>query len=268
MEQVGAGETADALRRAAEINPLFALAHGEAPAPGDGWRSAAGLVDPADPAATDLVGAVDGWLGGAEPRVVASLAVLGYSARLLAPALAVLLRDGLLLDMRPERVWWRFETGRGFTLRLTPPAGWRPADPEGWCRQVVAGHLEPVIAAVRRVAPVAEGLLWGNAASSLAGTLRTLALASVAPLATCRDTGRAMLAYGPLRGTGTLVEHSGQLFFVRRSCCLYYRLPGGGLCGDCALVEPAERQRQWAHATAHAESPDGGAVLPSPPEVP
>ena len=23
--------------------------------------------------------------------------------------------------------------------------------------------------------------------------------------------------------------------FTRRTCCLYYRLPGGGLCGDCVL---------------------------------
>jgi ferric iron reductase protein FhuF len=23
--------------------------------------------------------------------------------------------------------------------------------------------------------------------------------------------------------------------FLRNSCCLYYRLPDGGLCGDCVL---------------------------------
>ncbi|MEU7551440.1 (2Fe-2S)-binding protein [Streptomyces sp. NPDC044571] len=23
--------------------------------------------------------------------------------------------------------------------------------------------------------------------------------------------------------------------FVRRSCCLYYKVPGGGFCGDCVL---------------------------------
>ncbi|MGH3410268.1 MAG: (2Fe-2S)-binding protein [Streptosporangiaceae bacterium] len=28
------------------------------------------------------------------------------------------------------------------------------------------------------------------------------------------------------------------LGFRRHSCCLYYRLPGGGLCGDCALAAP------------------------------
>jgi len=23
---------------------------------------------------------------------------------------------------------------------------------------------------------------------------------------------------------------------VRASCCLFYRIPGGGLCGDCVLA--------------------------------
>jgi ferric iron reductase protein FhuF len=26
--------------------------------------------------------------------------------------------------------------------------------------------------------------------------------------------------------------------FRRQSCCLYYRLPGGGLCGDCCFQRP------------------------------
>ena len=29
------------------------------------------------------------------------------------------------------------------------------------------------------------------------------------------------------------------LSFRRRSCCLYYRLPGGALCGDCGLARPS-----------------------------
>ena len=37
-------------------------------------------------------------------------------------------------------------------------------------------------------------------------------------------------------------------FFVRRSCCLYYRLPAGGKCGDCALIDPETRREQWTQA--------------------
>lgn len=37
-------------------------------------------------------------------------------------------------------------------------------------------------------------------------------------------------------GTGTFLHEEGLgVAFVRRSCCLYYQVPGGGLCGDCVL---------------------------------
>ncbi|MFD7559857.1 (2Fe-2S)-binding protein, partial [Streptomyces sp. NPDC059835] len=41
---------------------------------------------------------------------------------------------------------------------------------------------------------------------------------------------------GALAGTGTFIHEEGLgVAFVRRSCCLYYKVPGGGLCGDCVL---------------------------------
>jgi ferric iron reductase protein FhuF len=42
----------------------------------------------------------------------------------------------------------------------------------------------------------------------------------------------ALLGSGPLAGTGRRREDGS---FVRRSCCLFYRLPGAGTCGDCIL---------------------------------
>ncbi|MEC4021033.1 (2Fe-2S)-binding protein, partial [Streptomyces sp. H27-D2] len=38
-----------------------------------------------------------------------------------------------------------------------------------------------------------------------------------------------------LRDTGNW-RAAGERDFVRRSCCLYYRVPGGGMCGDCVLL--------------------------------
>ncbi|MEU4231576.1 (2Fe-2S)-binding protein [Nonomuraea sp. NPDC026600] len=40
----------------------------------------------------------------------------------------------------------------------------------------------------------------------------------------------------------------GHPFFVRRSCCLYYRLPSGGECSDCAF--PASRSRMTSSTAA------------------
>ena len=84
-----------------------------------------------------------------------------------------------------------------------------------------------------RFVPVAAGLLWGNVASGLTGALA--ALVGSVPLAECHEAGLVLLDHGPLRGSGQLDVRAGRLRFRRRSCCLFYRLPGGGTCGDCPL---------------------------------
>jgi hypothetical protein len=43
----------------------------------------------------------------------------------------------------------------------------------------------------------------------------------------------AVVELPPLRGAGRFARPG---LFIRRSCCLYYRIPGGGLCGDCVLA--------------------------------
>ncbi|MBC7271137.1 MAG: (2Fe-2S)-binding protein, partial [Streptomyces sp.] len=84
---------------------------------------------------------------------------------------------------------------------------------------------------------------WGNAASALTGAARQLdrwARAEGRPDVAARSGAltRRLLADPRLTGTGTLTGTA----FRRRSCCLYYRLPGGGLCGDCCFTRaPAAR---------------------------
>jgi hypothetical protein len=57
-----------------------------------------------------------------------------------------------------------------------------------------------------------------------------------------------VLARPPLAGTGVLIRPDparARRFLVRRNCCLYYRIPGGGTCGDCVLTAEADRLRAW-----------------------
>jgi ferric iron reductase protein FhuF len=236
---------AAAIARAGAGNPLLGMGTGPA-------TPARTLCDPHDTGPAErLVDAVAGWLGHPERRVCASLVVLGYAARLVGPTLAVLLRDGILLDARPSRVHYAYAPQRGFVLTLPDlaagqvatlpdPVGWH-VEPgtrtRAWCTTVIDAHLRPVVHAVRAVVPVAAGLLWGNVASGITGALR--ALQEVVPLADCHRRGLAILDHGPLRGTGSLTVHNGQLAFRRRSCCLYYRIEGGGTCGDCPLSATA-----------------------------
>jgi iron complex transport system ATP-binding protein len=162
--------------------------------------------------------------------VAASLLFQGIAGRLWSPVLASAVEHGVLPDLEPARTYWR-AASPGPVMLGAPGAAGLGADPAAVHRVVVERHLRPLVAAVRAVTPVAEGLLWGNAASALTGALAVLAGARPASAAPGRRLVEELLGAPPLRGTGTL----GARGFRRRSCCLYYRVPGGGLCGDCAL---------------------------------
>ncbi len=220
-----------ALARTGEINELLTFAPPGPDTPWSATRFAA--VTPT------LIDGIAGWLRIRERRVAASLVVLGYAARLVGPPVAVLLCEGLLVDTRPAAIRFGFVPGRGFRLALDPARG--VAGPAGalaarWRRDVLDGHLTAVIAAVRADTPVAPALLWGNVASGMLGALAMLVRVGAAAPERCLDFATVALSGGPLSGTGEAGLSDGRLTFRRRSCCLYYRLPGGGYCGDCCFT--------------------------------
>ena len=108
----------------------------------------------------------------------------------------------------------------------------------------VAESMEPVVEALRAITPVARGLLWGNAASSMAGALRTISRSGIAT--DCVALGEELFADPPLKGAGEFVPFPGEVVFRRRSCCLYYRLPAGLKCFSCPLIDDEDRRRRVA----------------------
>jgi ferric iron reductase protein FhuF len=102
---------------------------------------------------------------------------------------------------------------------------------------VVAGVAGRVALALTRAGRVAPGLLRGNTAAALAGAVRALGSARPGARAAAEAVARDLLNRSSLAGTGGYqgVDAAGLGVFRRTTCCLYYRLPGGGLCGDCAL---------------------------------
>lgn len=218
------GVVAAALDDVAGIGPFFALAVG---GPGDGWHP---VADTYARGAADLVAATAGRYGTAELRIGASLVQFGHASRLWSPVLACALLHGVVPDLAGLQ-----RADDGPALRLPAPAGWpAPAAdrlPEVLYDAVVTRHLEPLAAGLR--VKVAAGLLHGNAAAALVGAaaaLRAARPAQAEPLTRLTD---ALLRTGRLAGTG-LFTGPGPAF-RRRSCCLYYRVPGGGTCGDCSL---------------------------------
>ncbi|MFG2292195.1 (2Fe-2S)-binding protein [Streptomyces sp. NPDC048603] len=220
-----------ALDRLADVGGFFAVRSGEEPA-GGGFAPLAGLYA-GGPALEAYVAEVGRRMGGADHRVAASTLQFGLAARLWSIGLGAYVLTGRVPDLAPDRVWWRLPAGQSVELWLPEP-GARPGAALG---ETVLAHLAGLQETVRRRYGVSPHTLRGNSASGLVGALRELAgrVPGAGPVAA--PVVAALLdEAGPLAGTGRFVYEEGLgAAFVRRSCCLYYRAPGGGLCGDCVL---------------------------------
>ncbi|WP_437073753.1 (2Fe-2S)-binding protein [Streptomyces sp. enrichment culture] len=193
--------------------------------------------DPEDPLGF-RVRKVAAALRAPEPRVAASVAHLGLAARLWSIALGCAARCGRLPDLDPRRVHWDPDGGAPDDLWLAGVDS-GPADAAALGEAVLGAHLQPLAAALRARYRLAPGLLRGNAASALAGAAREIVRwAGAAGRPETGERARALaadlLGHPSLTGAGTL----GGTAFRRRSCCLYYRVPGGGVCGDCCFTSP------------------------------
>lgn len=169
-----------------------------------------------------------------EARVAASVAHQGLAARLWSVALGCAALHGAVPDLAPDAVRWDPEGSAPDDLHL-PEVRPLPGDAATVAAVVLHGHLEPLSAALRARHRVAPALLRGNAASALAAAAREITR-HARPEAAARAArlARELLALPGLSGAGTPTATG----FRRRSCCLYYRVPGGGVCGDCCFVRP------------------------------
>ncbi|MCV7383582.1 ATP-binding cassette domain-containing protein [Mycolicibacter longobardus] len=222
-----------ALAELADVSSYFAVSTGTVE--GGGWRPVAELY-------TDralLAGAVDRVqerIGTPDFRVAASTFFLGFAARLWSIGLGGLAEHGLLLDLGPDELWYS-ETG----LHLSNPIAWQGPDLQSRLADLVMSrHLTPLAAAVRRLGPISEKLLYGNAASAVLGAARALHHHRGAPLGgePCWDLARTVCTDERL--TDAVRFNESDTDYRRTTCCLFYRTPGGGLCGDCALTEKPE----------------------------
>lgn len=159
-------------------------------------------------------------------RIAASLVHLGHATRLWSPVLACAIGHGVVPDLDALH-----RADHGAQLRLPRPVG-VPADSAGALyRVVVSEHMRPLAAGLR--VKLAPALLAGNIASALVGAARALLTARPDLRRAIVETTRDLLDTGVLAGSGVITGP--RLDFRRNSCCLFYRLPEGSLCGDCVL---------------------------------
>ncbi|MEU9207386.1 (2Fe-2S)-binding protein [Streptomyces sp. NPDC048415] len=169
-----------------------------------------------------------------ESRIAVSVAQQALAARLWSIALGAAALYGQLPDLDPRLLRWDPDGSTPDDLWLSEVRALPVTDLDEVVR---AGHLAPLAAALRSRYRVSPGLLWGNAGSALAGAVRGLDRWAAANGRTdvserTRALAAGLLAHPDL--AGTLAPRT----LRRRSCCLYYRLPGGGLCGDCCFDRP------------------------------
>ncbi len=261
-------DAAEALAAAAGCGPYFAL---EPWAEAAGWRQASLLVS--DPALlADRVTharAVIAGRAGIVPaevaeRVAASIVFLGLASRLVSPSLGAAVLGGVVPNLTLDNLWWRPVDGGPVPLAAGPVTGREIGDAavgrhlddaavllSERCVQDMADPVAGAFQALFRLSPL---VLRGNIASALAGAAGMLARSFPDRAETAGQLTARILALGPLRGTGELVQPDAsqpRRFLVRRSCCLYYRVPGGGTCGDCVLIPEHIRRQQWQAALRH-----------------
>jgi ferric iron reductase protein FhuF len=169
-----------------------------------------------------------------DPRAAASLAHLGLTSRLTSPVLGGVLLAEVLLEPSADDLWWRNVLGPvplaqpGLTARRIDPA-----DAETVAVALTTGPAAALIEAFAAFG-VSRQVLWGNLASAAAGALSMLRQIAPGGPAAVQAFGAALFACPELTEAGRY-EPAG---FRRNSCCLYYRVPHGGLCGDCVLRRP------------------------------
>ena len=233
------GEDDAALDLAAGVGPFFVL---DRWAPGAGWRPLSELVESPD-VLVERVSAAREMLAERsrvtvdeiEERATASIVFLGLAARLVSPAFACAALADRVPDLRFDGLWWKPVVGGPWPMARSSsdsgaPAGDLAADLDA---KVLRPIVAPVLEAFGRTFAVSSQVLWGNVASSLAGALTMLRTARPDRADVATQIVGQLLEHGTLAGTGDL-DPAG-LSFVRRSCCLFYRVPGAGICGDCVL---------------------------------
>jgi ABC-type cobalamin/Fe3+-siderophores transport system ATPase subunit len=221
-----------ALADIGDVSSYFALGTG---ALNDGWRPVSALYRDPTPLA-DIVGRIQARMEVTEHRVAASTFFLGFAARLWSIGVGTAVGHGMVVDLPPERLLFR-ETDGQIALHLEHPEAQRRDDLAAALADVVIDrHLTPLSVALRRLNPISERLLQGNSASALLGAARVF------------DSNRGTtsgweFARGVCAARLSAAVCFGDTDYRRTSCCLYYRTPHGGLCGDCALDRVPERNK-------------------------
>ena len=230
--------------RLAELGEFFAL-----PEPnGSGWLPFPRLFE--DAVLAELVARTRSAIATSaqcadsviSPRLAASSLHLGIAARLLSPpigaavcfaALPALTETSVLVHITDSHTPRFAMTGVAWSA---VPGATEAADA---LRRSVLTMLTELGHALHAVVGLSPQVSRGNLISAANGAVTVMALQRPQLRTPGRKLIQELAETEPLCGTASFTGDQ----LVRRSCCLFYQVPGSGLCGDCVLVDATSVQR-------------------------
>jgi hypothetical protein len=227
------------------LGGFFALGTRPAESVDPSWRPFSDLL--AGDVLDRRVDEVAAQLGGTTRRIAASLLELSLASRAAGILLAAAAEHRVLPHLPPDVLQWRPWSGGPVPLwvdvdRVVGTALGAPDDRDtaaAVAEELADVHLAPLVDAVRACASVSPRVLWGNAASALGGAVRVLAIERPTSRDDALALARGVLAHPSFEGLGSFLsapDHPTGVGFARRTCCLFYRVPGAGTCEDCVLA--------------------------------
>lgn len=225
---------ADALADVDTLGGFFVLATGPVEGADPSWRP---LPEFAGAVLDDRIDRVADQLG-ATRRVAGSLLGLSVSARITGLVLGAAALHGLVPRLH-DRIHWRPWSGGPAPLWLAAPEATPHDDLGATAAAEIARTVDPLLTAIGARARVSDQVLRGNVVSSVGGALRMILTDRPETAGRATAVARAVVGTPPWQGLGEFVAepaHPTGIGFRRRTCCLFYLVPGGGTCGDCVLA--------------------------------
>lgn len=199
-----------------------------------------------------------------DPKVAVSATQVGLASRLWSVALASAVVHGWVPDLSPDGLVASPVHRGPVPLGVRDPArGYAvPTLAEAVSvigTTVVDGSLTLLDEACARAGRTPAKVLVSNDASALVGAARVLARHRPEHGARAWELARALLRHpyvtagGEVRPKADLHHCVGGAMelreeaFLRTGCCVFYRLPGHGLCPDCVLAPSRPEQVTDAH---------------------
>jgi iron complex transport system ATP-binding protein len=236
------------LGRLAGISSYFAVQDGPADL-ANGWHPAASLLDDDGRLLGEAVDSIAARLAAPRRWIGASILFQGWAARLTSIYVGCLTLDGAAPDLAITRIHYRVPATGAVDMIIDPVV---TLDADRAWRRILDDHLHPLADAFRAHARVGRRILEGNIASSLGGSLSTLARTGHGSLA---DLISRPWAQPPdLAAYGSWAQNAEDPRYVRTTCCGYERIPGGGRCGDCSLTARGVASHQRPSRAKAADS--------------